>query len=384
MKSKHFTLFVAKDWNIMKLINKQTKERSHHVTPLAQESFPAIKRAFSTRNVPESAIQTLLTGDLAPKAGDLVLARVDRLRQHLRIELPNGRYSRLFVGDHIIVCYGNRYAADQFESLVPDSLAPCHLVAGGGIASAMRFRHPKVKRPTEISPLGLIGDSTGKPLNLIDWKPDPGPQNKRYLPTFLVVGSSMNSGKTTTAARLINVLNQDGYRTGAIKVTGTGSGCDLWRFRDAGASHALDFTDAGHASTYRLDDKAVLGIVNQLGDAMRNQDIDVIVMEVADGLLQDETRALLANSDFRDQVDGAFFNAVDSHSALHGVECLQNLAYNVVAVSGVVSSNPLARQEFQSNCAVPVVTKKEISQPGFGIDLMERLATNAPEKVMQA
>ena len=368
----------------MKLVNKQSEEQTHHVTPLTLDAFPAIKRAFTTRNVPESAMQTLLTGNLEPKAGDLMLARVDRLRQHLRVELPNGRYSKLFVGDHIVVCYGNRYAADQFESLVPNSLAPCHLVAGGGVASEMRYRHPRVKRPTEISPLGLVGDSTGKPLNLIDWKPDPGPRNNQFIPIFLVVGSSMNSGKTTTAAKLINVLMQDGYRTGAIKATGTGSGCDLWRFRDAGAAHAVDFTDAGYASTYRVDADSVMGIVNELGDTMRNRDMDVAVMEVADGLLQDETRVLLANPSFRNQVTGTFFNAVDTHSALHGVDCLQGLSYDVVAVSGVVTSSPLASQEFQSNCAVPLVTKKQISQPGFGHDLMARHTLTTSGQALQA
>lgn len=368
----------------MKLVNKQAEKRPHHVTPFAPEAFPVIKRAFSTRNVPKSAMQSLLTGELQPKAGDLVLARVDRLRQHLRIELPNGRYSKLFVGDHIVVSYGNRYAADQFESIVPNSLGPCHLVAGGGIASEMRYRHPRVKRPTEISPLGLVGDSMGMPLNLIDWKPDPGPRNRRPVPIFLVVGSGMNSGKTTTAAKLINVLMQDGYRTGAIKATGTGSGCDLWRFRDAGASHAVDFTDAGYASTYRLDADDVLGIVNRLGDTMRNRDIDVVVMEVADGLLQDETRTLLANGAFKNQVTGVFFNAVDTHSALHGVESLQDLGYDVVAVSGVVTSSPLASQEFTSHSAVRLVTKKHISQPGFGHDLMTLHAPGMPERVMQA
>ena len=36
---------------------------------------------------------------------------------------------------------------------------------------------------------------------------------------FVVVGSSMNAGKTTTAAHLIRGMARDGFKTGAMKVT---------------------------------------------------------------------------------------------------------------------------------------------------------------------
>ncbi len=354
----------------MKLVNSQDTKQRRHVTPIALETFASMKRAFSTRNVPDEVMHTLITGDITPRPGDLVLARVDRLRQHLRIELPSGRRARLFPGDHILVCYGNRYAPDQFESVVPDSLEPCHLVAAGGIASRMRYRNPGVKNPTEITPIGLVGNSAGMVLNLKDWKTDAGEQNQRDVPMYVVVGSSMNAGKTTTAARLVKGLVQDGFRTGAMKVTGTGSGGDVWHFEDVGATRTLDFTDAGYASTYGLGNQAVLEIVNYLGQALKNQHVDVIVVEVADGLLQAETHALLNNPDFQKQVSGIFHAAVDAHSAIYGVDCLEKLGYDVIAVSGVVSSSPLARQEYEANCSVPIATKQKLCAPGYGFELM--------------
>jgi len=365
----------------MKLVNSRDAGLRRHATPITLGVFTPLKRAFATRNVPEEAMRTLITGDIAPVPGDLVIARVDRLRQHLRLELPNGRSARLFTGDHILVCYGNRYAPDQYESLVPERLTPCHLVAAGGIASQMRCRNPKVKNPTEITPLGLVGNGSGIPLNLRDWKADSGARNQRNAPLFVVVGSSMNAGKTTTAARLVRGLAQDGFRTGAMKVTGTGSGGDLWHLEDAGASLTLDFTDAGHASTYGLGDEAVLEIVNHLGNALRNRNVDVIVAEVADGLLQAETRALLTNPGFRKQVSGVFHAAVDAHSAIYGVDFLQRLGYAVCGVSGVVSSSQLARKEYQENCPVPMITKSELCAPGFGFDLMSKNFGRAADQV---
>ena len=85
--------------------------------PLAAERISTAKAAFSTRRVCFSQATSLLCGQHSPRAGDLVLARVTRLGQHSRIELATGRRARLHIGDEVIVCYGNRYAPDQFEAV---------------------------------------------------------------------------------------------------------------------------------------------------------------------------------------------------------------------------------------------------------------------------
>ena len=51
---------------------------------------------------------------------------------------------------------------------------------------------------------------------------------------------------------MVKGLTGAGYRVGAAKVTGTGAGGDLWLMRDHGAYEALDFTDAGMATTAGL------------------------------------------------------------------------------------------------------------------------------------
>ena len=92
------------------------------------------KAAYTTRHV---RLESACSVELAdrPETGDLVLARVTELGQHYRLELPDGRRATLYEGDEIVVAYGNRYAPDQFEAVVPDDLRECDLVAGGGIAA---------------------------------------------------------------------------------------------------------------------------------------------------------------------------------------------------------------------------------------------------------
>ena len=95
------------------------KEGKYNTTQVLPFPFliNSCKKAFTTRNVNVENMKTLVTGEIKPRAGDLVLCEVKRLRQHCRLELANGRRSRMFVKDKIIVCYGNRYAPDQFESI---------------------------------------------------------------------------------------------------------------------------------------------------------------------------------------------------------------------------------------------------------------------------
>src|SRR5918992_1305105 len=194
------------------------------------------KSAFTTRHVRPEARCTVLTGPLTPDPGDLVLARVDQLGKHARIERTDGRRSALFCGDEIVVCYGNRYATDQYEAEVPSDLGECHLVAGGGVAARVLSQHGMVGNATAITPIGLVGDRKGRRLNLRDWGLPPGAPSAQRPPTIAVVGSAMNAGKTDTAAHLVRGLAAAGFTAGAAKVTGTGSGGDTWLYVDAGAS----------------------------------------------------------------------------------------------------------------------------------------------------
>src|SRR5260370_21642054 len=86
-------------------------------------------------------------------------------------------------------------------------------------------------------------------------------------------------------------------------------------------------------------------------------DPDVVVMELADGLLQRETAMLLAEAEMQRVVKGVVFTAENSLSALWGAERLRKLGYQVVAVSGKFTSSPLAMREFsQSDPNSPVVS----------------------------
>ena len=334
------------------------------ISLLAPARTQTLKMPFVTRRVPRSAMATLVGGDRAPRPGDLVLVRVERLGQHRHLELVSGRRARLFPGDEVVLAYGHRYAPDQFEAEVPADLAPCHMVAAGGIASCMLSRHGRVRAATQVQPLGLIGDRHGRVINLADHALPVPPAVRRRPFTVAVLGTSMNAGKTETVSHLVRGLAAAGLRVGAAKVTGTGSGGDVWSMTDAGARSVLDFTDAGMASTYLADEAQLVAAMQRLLDTLAAQGHEAVVFEVADGLFQRETGMLAASAAFAQTVDAVVFAAGDAMGSAMGIARLRELGLPVRAASGLVTASPLAAREAAAATRLPVLDLDALSSAG--------------------
>lgn len=333
--------------------------RTSDVTALATGRLAKAKRSFTTRRVELEDAQALIAGTAAPRIGDLVLAVVDKIGSHTKLELPSGRRAQLSVGDEIVVAFGNRYAPDQFEALIGDNLDPCHLVAAGGVASTKVAKHDAMANPTRITPVGLLARDNGERLNLAQYALSLDTRC-RPITVVLVAGTSMNAGKTMTAAGLVHAFAKAGHKVAGIKSTGTGAGGDLWLMSDMGAHTVLDFTDAGLPSTYLAPvdqiERTVLGLIGHAGDL----GCDVAVVEVADGLQHEETATLLRSSAVRAAAVGIVFAANDALGAKAGLRTLQDWDYRVLALSGQLTRSPLAMRESARSTGTPVVTLAEI------------------------
>lgn len=331
-------------------------------TARLQTRLAAAKRAFTTRNVDLGEAARVSRSGRKPQAGDVILARVTQLGQHRRIENVHGRRGDLYVGDEIIVAYGNRYAPDQFEAYVPDDLGPCDLVAGGGVAARVAARHAGIKPATRIEVIGMLLRDDGRALNLADFA-RVTPARLRPARVIAVVGSSMNAGKTTTVAGIVHGLTRAGFRVGAAKLTGTGSGGDLWSMRDAGAVAAADFTDAGHASTFGVTADALGKVTQGLLAHLAEAEADIAVVEIADGLLHAETADLILLGHRQGWFDAVVFAAADAMGAAFGCGWLEARGIVPLAVSGLVSASPLAAREAQGATGIAVATLSELRDP---------------------
>ncbi len=328
------------------------------------ERLPAsAKWSFVTRNVAEDDIShAAMLPEHTPAPGDLILARVTKIAQQTRLQLRSERRSQLYPEDKVVVAFGNRYAPDQYEAEVPRDLDSCHLVAAGGIAAKALSKHCKLKWPTALRPEGYCIGFDGRVVNLRDYcLPESPLPSAQPTPVIAVLGTSMNSGKTTTAGALVKGFTAAGYRVAAIKVTGTGSGNDLWTYADCGAELILDFTDAGHPSTYKVPQAEIQACFHRLlASVDANPAIDMAVVEVADGLLHGETAELVASPLFKQRVDHVLFAAGEALGAVAGVERLKALDIRPIAISGLLSASRLASSEAELETGISVLTKARL------------------------
>jgi hypothetical protein len=322
--------------------------------------------SFVTHRVPRAAMVSFGDGKGDPQAGDLVAGQVVSIGRHTAIESRSSRRVGLFVGDVILGAYGNRYATDQYEGYVGPRSELFHLLSVGGVCGQVASKNDlMLEPPTLLRFVGSVLDEAGEKINLRRFAMSAGALPKTRPTTIVVVGASMNSGKTTTVANAVRGLTHMGYRVAAAKLTGTACSKDTWLMKDAGALAIHDFSDCGHPSTYLASLDELKTVHRVLLAHLATLEPDVVLFEIADGLFQRETRALLTDPEFKGQVDHVLFAGVDSLSVECGARILESWGYHVAASSGLVSCSALGIKE----C--------EVATPGVPCLSSAALATGA-------
>lgn len=329
------------------------------------ERVRAAHWAFVTRRVSRDQELRISRRPLAPRAGDLVLARIGKPGLHRGLQLPGGRTRSLGAGDEIVVAYGDCNATGQFEAVVPETVGACHLVAAGGVAAQVLSWNTRIGRaPTLIAPIGFLIDAGGERVKLADFALEPAVPPAATLPvTIAVVGTSVAAGKTVAAAALAHGLGQAGLRVGYAKVNGTSDANDTWLLRDAGAAAALDFTDAGHASTCRVSAAELERSLGVLVAHLVRADADVIVLELADGIRQPETAALLESALLKSITGAVFLAARDAMGAAAGVGWLKKRGLPVAGIGGVLTRAPLGRSEAATATGLAIYRREDLARP---------------------
>ena len=90
-------------------------------------------------------------------------------------------------------------------------------------------------------------------------------------------------------------------------------------------------------------------------------------MEIADGLLQRETAMLLKDRSIKSLIKWVIVTAESPLSALYAVENLSKEGYNIISVSGTMTSSPLLIKEFQKNSKINVTSSANFNDQLIGI-----------------
>jgi hypothetical protein len=301
--------------------------------------------------------------DKAPLVGDVVFGIVTRIGQHMSLENVQGRIHDIHRGTKAIFVYGNRYAPDYYEGLVPEEmLEEVDLLARSGMIGIVKTRNSNVKDPTTIRVLGYVCDESGHVLNTRDFpliKPRTMVKKQPRAKMILVCGTSMNSGKSLAAAACCRALASAGYKVRASKITGTSSLKDILHMNDSGANPYSDFTYLGYPSTYLLEKDELLGIFNRLDMKYANNPKNFWVVELADGIIQRETAMLLNCPEVMSRINKLIFCASDAFGAIGGLSVLSRYGLEPDALSGICSSSPLFVRELSEFTTKPFFNSVE-------------------------
>lgn len=213
------------------------------------------------------------------ETGDYVAGLVHKPPHGAVIELACGRLTEPMVGDHVVGAFGVRAAtleANGHWSEIGDDHCMDALTAAGLMGKATSVSS-FVDSPLALDYVGHCCRH-GRKLNMSDFVPLANDDGDYDIPTVLLIGTSMSSGKTTSARVIIRQLVRSGLRVAGVKLTGAGRLRDTLAMRDAGADVIMDFVDAGLPSTV-CSAEHYRGVMKPMLGKIKASNPDVVVAE---------------------------------------------------------------------------------------------------------
>ena len=98
------------------------------------------------------------------------------------------------------------------------------------------------------------------------------------------------------------------------------------------------------------------------------------MLEVADGLFQRETAALLQDPDFQPLLDATIFSSGDAMGACAGADWLRRHGLAPLALAGAMTRSPLAAQEAAAASGLPVLDLDALGAAGTARALWQQAA----------
>lgn len=309
-------------------------------------------------SVPPRLIKYYRELDRKPKLGDVVYGTISHIGEHSSLENKSGRIHMIHNGSSGVFVFGNRYAPDYYEGLVPNKKQEeVDLLARSGLVGEVKTKNALRKDPTRVKVLGYVCDENGEVINTLNHAViQPKYKIKKFprAKLILVCGTAMNAGKSMAATACCWALSSLGHTVRGAKITGTASLKDILNMNDAGADHYADFTHLGFPSTYMLKSEQLMDIFDKMDLKYANNPKNYWVVELADGIMQRETAMLLASPEVQQRIHRLIFCAGDAFGAIGGLGVLkEKFGLTPDVISGVCSSSPLHLRELSEFTNIP-------------------------------
>lgn len=264
------------------------------------------------------------------------------------IELPNGRMVEVLDGDLVIGALGFRCATleavGDWQHIGDDGRMEA-LTEGGLFGKATSVSFMTDNLPPMVYK-GHILRSDNK-VCMDDFVPDI--EVKPYqCPTVMMIGTSMSSGKTTTARVIIHELHKAGLKVVGAKFAGAGQYHDILLMQDAGAETSFDFVNVGLPSSvcdpelYRLRLQKLLTMIS---DAKP----DIVVAEAGASPFEPYNGSIVLE-EIKNQIACTVMCAADPYAVV-GVK--ESFGLHPDIISGIVSDTSAGIQLVEKLTGVP-------------------------------
>jgi len=289
--------------------------------------------------------------DVVPEIGSIVAVKVISVNQNYnKLELSSGRNVELSEGDIVIGALGNRLASTGMCGYVPEELNKfdkINLLNLGGVIGLSKDHNVLLGSATECEILGSLSSNLNKSLNLKDFITINKDTSNIDKPLVAVLGTGIDSGKTTVTSFLIKSLHNYIEKISACKLAGTASQKDLYSYEDSGANNVFDFVDYGLPSTCLINQEKVIessiSIINKA-----SKDNDLVFVELGDGYHgQYGTKEIIENKEISKNIKIIVICAYDVSGAVNILENLNKYGFKdtLIIISGPVTNNITAFRE---------------------------------------
>jgi hypothetical protein len=302
-----------------------------------------------------------VTPHMEAASGNAVVVRVlpeGKSRQEL--ELADGRMIRMFGGDILVGALGRRRALRGFVGEVPESIHVGDQLAvlnRGGVIGRETSPEPGsvAPLPCEVVGMPVVG---GRVPNIRDFAiPETSSLSGRKIPPVVIVsGTSMQSGKTSFLAEIIQSLTKKGLNVAAGKLTGVACLRDLLSMQDNGAISTASFQDAGYPSTAGMNVETLVATSKAVIAYLAESGPELILLELGDGLVGDYgVTDVLMDREIRETIQVHAFCANDLAGAWGGQRYLAEHGFGIDLFSGPVTDNRVGIDYLEAEFNVPAI-----------------------------
>lgn len=324
--------------------------------------------------LPDDEVQVEESGH-KPQSGDIIAVRITEQRGNYgEVDLPGGELKQLEVGDVVLGTLGNRAGVKGYIGRVPDRIEEgedIYFLGSGGIFGEFVSATKELGKPYVGEFLGYVADGD-RLLNMKEFGLERLEELEADADVVPVVASRMDAGKTTFAAKLIEELDQRGYRVGSVKLTGSARERDRLQMYDAGSLISLDFVDAGLPTTVEESDAVIGAAKAVITEAWESEELDIVVAEFGAGVISNyRVMDTLKDLDIRNRIFAIAAAALDVAGAYGLKKLLQEQDYGLDMVSGPITDTTAGVEKIEDTVGVPALNSFRQEDVEQAADIVE-------------